>query len=67
MLDTQQMINDFKTFFSLGVVCTTNIHDALELTLGMITEECEGGNDGGGCDVECQFVVEDRELLNEFG
>jgi len=39
MLDTQQMVDDFETFLPLGVVGTTDIHDALELTLGVITKE----------------------------
>ena len=66
VLDTQQMVDDFEAFLAFGVVCTTDIHDTLELALAVVTEKSENGDDSGGGDVESELVVEDGELMNEF-
>lgn len=66
VLDTQQMVDNFEAFLTFGVVCTTDIHDTLELALAVVTEKSENGDDSGGGDVESELVVEDGELMNEF-
>ena len=66
VLDTQQMVDDFEAFLAFGVVCTTDIHDTLELALAVVTEKSENGDDSGGGDVESELVVEDGKLMNEF-
>lgn len=66
VLDTQQMVDNFEAFLAFGVVCTTDIHDTLELALAVVTEKSENGDDSGGGDVESELVVEDGKLMNEF-
>lgn len=61
------MVYNFETFLALGIVGTADIHERLELTLGMVTEEGKDGDDSRGGDVKGEFVLEDRELLDELG
>lgn len=66
VLYTQQVIDSFEPFLSLRIICATNVYDALELALRVIAEKGENRNDSGRCDVERKFVLEYRELLDEF-
>ena len=61
------MVHDLEPLLAFWEVHTTDIHDTLELALGVVTEEGENGNNGGGSDVERQFVLEYGELLDELG
>ena len=61
------MIHHFKPLLPLREINTAYVHDALELTLGVIAQEGEHGDDTRGRDIESQFVFEDGELLDEFG
>jgi len=66
VLDAQQMVNDFKAFLAFGIVYTADVHDTLKLTLTVVSEKSENGDDSRGGDVESELVIEDRELLDEF-
>lgn len=67
MLHTQQMIHDLKPFLALRVVRTADVHESLELALRVVAQKGEGGDDAAGSDVQREFVLEDGELLDEFG
>jgi len=66
VFDAEKVVNDFKTLFTFWKVYTTDVHDAFELTLRMVSQKCQKGNDGSGCNVKSELVFEDGELLNEF-
>lgn len=51
--DAQQVVDHLEALLPLREIDTANIHDALELALRVITEECEHRDDAGGGDVEC--------------
>jgi hypothetical protein len=65
--DAQQVINDFKAFVAGGVVGAGNVHEGFELTVVMVAQKLEDGEETGGCDVEGELVAGDGELLDEFG
>jgi len=65
--DAQQMVYHLKPLLPLWVIHTTNVHDALELALRVISKESENRDHGRRRDVESQFILQDRELLDEFG
>jgi hypothetical protein len=60
------MIHYLETFFAFGIVGRGDVHGGFKLALGMVAEEGEDGDDGGGSDVKRQFVPKDGELLDEF-
>lgn len=66
-LHAQQMVHDLEPFLALGVVYAADIHEGFELALAVVPEEREDGHDRGRGDVEGQLVLEDGELLDEFG
>jgi hypothetical protein len=61
------MVYHLKPLLPLWVIHTTNVHDALELALRVISKESENRDHGRRRDVESQFILQDRELLDEFG
>jgi hypothetical protein len=64
--DAEQMIDNLKSLFSFRVVRAANIHYLLELALRMVAEKCKDGYNSRRRDVQCQFVFQNGELLNEF-
>jgi len=60
------MVNDLEAFLAFRVVYTTDIHDTLELTLAVVAEKSEDGDDSSGGDVEGELVIEDGELVDKF-
>jgi hypothetical protein len=60
------VIHDLETLLSLGKINAAYIHDLLKLTLRVVPQESQNRDDGGRRDVQGQFVLENRELLNEF-
>jgi len=60
------MINDFEAFLAFGVVYTANIHDTFELTLTVVAEKSEDGDDSRGGNVKSELIIEDGELVDEF-
>lgn len=65
--DAEQMVHHLEPFLALRVVHSANVHNTLELTLRVITKEREDWDDARRRNVERQFVLEYRELLNELG
>ena len=63
----EQMVHHLEPFLALGVVYSADIHDALELALGVIAKEGEDRDDTRRRDVDGQFILEHGELLNKFG
>lgn len=66
MFDTEEGVHHFETFLSFGVVYTAYVHNRFKLTLRMVAEEGENGDDGGRSNVESEFILENGELLDEF-
>ena len=60
------MIDHLETLVSLWEINTGDGHQGLELALRVVAKECEDGGDSGRCDVERQFVLQHRELLDKF-
>jgi hypothetical protein len=60
------MIHDLKALLALGKVNTAYIHDALELALRVVAQEGESLYHARRRGVQCKFVFEDGELLDEF-
>lgn len=50
------MINHLKSFRPLWEVHSTDVNAALELALGVVTEEGQNRDNTRGCGVERQFV-----------
>ncbi len=67
LFNTEKVVDHFESLFSFRIIGTADIHDALELTLGMVSEEGENGNDSRRRGVQRQLVLEHRELLDELG
>jgi hypothetical protein len=61
------VIHDLEPLLSLGEINAANIHDLLELALRMVAQEGQDRDDRRRRDVQSQFVLENRELLDEFG
>lgn len=66
VLDTEQVVHDLEPLLPLGEINAADVHDALELTLRVVSQKGEDRDDSGGCSVECQFILENGELLDEF-
>lgn len=66
VLDAEEVISNLEPFLPFGKVNTTDVHYSLELTLSVVAQERKHGNEAGRCGVDCQFIFEDRKLLNEF-
>lgn len=67
VLDGEQVVYDFKSLFALGEVDTADVHAGFKLALAVVAQESEDRDDGAGCDVESQLVLQDGELLDELG
>lgn len=63
----QTVVDDLETVGARGVIDSANIHDLLELRVGVITQELHDGQDGVGGDVDGELILIDGELLDVFG
>lgn len=66
MLEAQKVIYSFKTLFSLREINSADVHEGLELALGVIPQECKHGNKTRWRNVKSQFILEDGKLLDKF-
>lgn len=67
VLDGEEVIDDLETLRAGGVIGSADVHACAELGLSVVAEEGQGGNDGVGCDVKSELVLDDAELLNKLG
>lgn len=67
MPDAQQVISNFKAFVVGGVVGARDVHKGLELTVVMVAQKLEDGEETRGCNVEGEFIAGYRELLDKLG
>lgn len=67
MADAQQVVDHLEAFLSFWKVGRGDIHDTLELALRVISEESQNWDDASGRDVQSKLILQDRELLDEFG
>lgn len=65
--DRETVVDDLEAVGARGVVDSTDIHDLLELGVGVIAQELHDGQERVGCDVDSELILVNRELLNEFG
>lgn len=61
------MVHNLKPLVTLRVVSTTDINAALKLTSRVVPQECKHGYNRTRGNVNCEFVLVNRELLNELG
>lgn len=66
VFDAEQVVYDLETLLSLGEIYGSDINNTLELTLRMVSQKGENRHYCRGCDVEDEFILEDRKLLNEL-
>lgn len=50
-----------------GVVGAGNVHESFELTVVVVAQKLEDGEETRGCDVEGELVTGHGELLDELG
>lgn len=67
MLDAKEVVYDLEPLLAFREVDTAYVHNRLELTLLVVAQECQNGNDCRRSDIQRQFVLQHRELLDEFG
>lgn len=67
VLDREEVVDDFEALRTGGVVGTADVHACAELGLGVVAKEGQCGDDGVWCNVECELVLDDAELLDELG
>jgi hypothetical protein len=60
------MIYDLESLIPGRIIRTRNVDELLELAIGMIPQERQRRYDCARCDVECELVTNDRDLLNVF-
>ena len=61
------MVHNLEPLVTLRVVGTTDINTALELALRVVPQESENRNNCARGNIEREFVLINRELLNKFG
>lgn len=61
------MVDHLEPFVPLGKIYAANIHARFELALRVVAEESQDRDHAGGRNVERQFILEDRELLDVLG
>lgn len=67
VLNRKKVVNHLESLRTSGVIGTGNVHACSELSLSVVPEESKSGNHSVWCDVECEFVLNYAELLNELG
>lgn len=60
------MVDDLEALSPRRIVCAADVHDLLELGVGVVAEEVHDGDDGRRRDVEGQLVLVDARLLDEL-
>lgn len=65
--DAKKVVDDLEALATGGVVGAGDVHQCTALRLGVVTQEGEGGDDGGWVDVERELVLDDGELLDVLG
>ena len=63
----KEVIHDLKPLVTLRVVSTTDINAALKLALRVVPQEGKYWDNCAWANVECEFVLVNRELLNKLG
>lgn len=66
LFHAQQMIHHLEPILSLGIIHAAHVHEELELTLTVVPQESQDGDDTRGGNVQGQLVFEDGELLDVF-
>lgn len=61
------MVDNLEPLVPLWKVYATDIHARFELALRMVAEEGQDRDHANGRNVERQFILEDRELLDVLG
>jgi len=64
---TQQIVYNFESLLFRWIVDAGYVRDLGVLGCGVVLEECEDRYDAGRWDVDAEFVLPDRELLNVLG
>jgi hypothetical protein len=59
--DGEHVVDDLKTLVAGGVIDSGDVADLGELGGGVVLEEVEDGEDGGGGDVDDELILPDRE------
>jgi len=63
----KEVIHNFKPLITLRVVSTADINTAFKLALGVVPQEGKNGNNRAWGNVEREFVLVNRELLDKLG
>ena len=61
------MVDDLEPLVPLREVHSADVHTCFKLTLRMVAEEGQDGDHASRWNVERQFILEDRELLDVLG
>ena len=67
MREAEKMIHDLKPLVALRIVGTTDINAGLKLASRVIPHKCKNGYNGARGNIKLEFVLVNRELLNELG
>ena len=59
VFDAKQVVYNLEAFLSLGEIHRGDINGTLELTLGVVSQECENWNYCRGRDVKDELILED--------
>lgn len=58
VFDAEQVVYDLETLLSFREIDCGDINNALELALGVVSQEGQNRNDCRGCDVKDKLVLE---------
>lgn len=64
--DAKEVVDDLETLRARGVVGAADIHECLELRLRVVAQELQRRQNGRGCDVERDLVLDYAVLLDEL-
>ena len=67
MSDRKQIVDNLEPVGTGREIDSGDVHHGLVLALRVVAEKGQDGHDALRGDVEGQFVLVDRELLNKFG
>lgn len=67
VLNREKVVDDLETLRAGRVVGTADVHACAELSLSVVAKEGQCRDDGVWRNVECELILDDAELLNEFG
>lgn len=66
VFDAEQVVYDLEALLPFREIYCGDIHNTLELALGVVPQEGQDRDDCRGCDVENKLVLENGKLLDEF-